>query len=267
MSFFKTVNHTFDLAKKTYIMGILNITPDSFSDGGKYVSPENALRRAIEIESQGADILDIGAQSTRPGYEKISASEEWNRLSPVLADICSRVTIPVSIDTFYPEVAEKALKCGVDIINDVSGFAYEEMYEIASRYCCGAIIMHNGSDVDEINSFFHEKLNHAADFGIDAEKICFDPGIGFNKSREQDEYIIRNLKKLKVNDNAILVGVSKKRIIRYLSNSDKMEDRTSGTIAVNSYAQLNGANILRVHDVKEAVNAAVCIDKLMGKEV
>ena len=266
MNIFKTNRHIFDLDKKTYIMGILNITPDSFSDGGRYFSPQKAVRRALEIESQGADILDIGAQSTRPNHKVISCDEEWDRLSYALKEICNLVKIPVSIDTFYPDIAEKALHCGAEIINDVSGFANKKMFKIAAQYNCGAIVMHDGSDVNNIKDFFESKLIEATEFGIDRSNLCFDPGIGFGKNREQDAWILKNLKNFKIENNALLIGVSKKRIVGHLAECDAVSERLAGTIAVNSYAQLQGANILRVHDVKEAVQSAKCIDKLLKEE-
>ncbi|MDO4200104.1 MAG: dihydropteroate synthase [Clostridia bacterium] len=265
MSVFKTNKTSFDLSKKTYIMGILNITPDSFSDGGKYISAEKALKKALEIETLGADIIDIGAQSTRPGYTKISAQEEWDRLSPVLGEICKSVKIPVSIDTFYPEVAKKALNLGTEIINDVSGFESPEMLKLAADYSCGAIIMHSGDNIRNIKNFFNYKLREAIQNGINAENICFDPGIGFGKNREQDLWVLQNIKSIKPENNALLVGASKKRIIGYLSENEQISDRTFGTIAVDLYAQISGSNILRVHDVKETVETSKCTDKLMGK--
>ena len=246
-------------------MGILNITPDSFSDGGKYISPEKALQRALEIESLGVDIIDIGAQSTRPDYQKISAADEWNRLSPVFAEICKSVKIPVSIDTFYPEVAKKALMSGAEIINDVSGFISPEMFKLVSDYSCGAVIMHSGKNVNDIKNFFDFKLSQASKHGINSENICFDPGIGFGKSREQDLWVLQNIKSIKHENNALLIGASKKRIIGYLSQNEDIPDRSLGTIAVDLYSQISGANILRVHDVREAVETSKCVDKLMKK--
>lgn len=265
MSVFKTHKISFDLSKKTYIMGILNITPDSFSDGGKYLSPEKALERALEIEKLGADIIDIGAQSTRPGYKKISPKEEWDRLSPVLSEICKSVKVPISIDTFYPEVAKEALNLGAEIINDVSGFESPEMFKLAAEYSCGAVIMHSGENVLEIKKFFDFKVSEAARYGINAENICLDPGIGFGKNRQQDLWVLQNIKNIKLENNALLIGASKKRIVGYLSENENVSDRTLGTIAVDLYAQMNGANILRVHDVKEAVETSKCVDKLIRK--
>ncbi len=235
-------------------MGILNLTPDSFSDGGKWNSFEKAISRAEEIEQQGADFLDIGAQSTRPGYKAVSAEEEWNRLEKVIKVIKNKVKIPVSVDTFYPEVAEKSAYHGVDIINDIRGCENNQMFEIVKTYNCGIIINHNYKTLN-IKSFFEEKLSQAAAYNIKPCQICFDPGIGFNKTRVQDGYIIKNLKKFKLHKNPILVGVSRKRIVGECCGNPPPFERTAGTIAANTIAVFNGADIIRVHDVKESVQA------------
>lgn len=263
MKFFKTRDHNFDLNKRTYVMGILNVTPDSFSDGGKYISPEKAIKRALRIQKEGADILDVGAQSTRPGFKKIPPKEEWNRLEPVLKGISGKINIPISIDTFYAEVAEKALQYGVTIINDVSGCSDDKMFQLARMHSCGMIIVHNSADVQHIRDFFESKLQRALKIGVDREQLCFDPGIGFNKSRSQDIRVVRNLGNLKIDDNAILLGVSRKRTVALLSEQENMDKRLSGTVALDTFAQINGANILRVHDVEEAVSAVKTVDKLI----
>lgn len=244
-------------------MGILNVTPDSFSDGGKYISPEKAFERALEIQNEGADILDIGAQSTRPGFNVISADQEWNRLEPVLKKLSEKITIPISIDTFYPEVAEKAIEYGADIINDVSGCQNDNMFKVAQNFSSGIIIVHSDPKNPDVKKFFESKLRIASDFGVQSSQICFDPGIGFNKTRNQDAELIMNLENVKIKDTAMLVGISKKRIIASLSENEKIENRLAGTVAVNTFAQLHGANILRVHDIKEAVSAAKAVDKLI----
>ena len=263
MKFFKTRNHNFDLNKRTYVMGILNVTPDSFSDGGKYLSPEKAIERALKIQKEGADILDVGAQSTRPGFTKISPKEEWRRLEPVLEGISEKIHIPISIDTFYAEVAEKAIKYGVTIINDVSGCSDDKMFLLARIYSCGMIIVHNSANIQYIRNFFESKLQRALEIGVDHNQICFDPGIGFNKSRSQDIRVIKDLENIKIEDNAILLGVSRKRTVAYLSDQERMDKRLSGTVALNTFAQIHGADILRVHDVEEAVSAVKTVDRLI----
>ncbi len=266
MSFFKFSGGKLDLSKKTYVMGILNITPDSFSDGGVFDTYEKILKRAKKIEEEGADILDIGAQSTRPGYIKISAKEEWQRLSPFLKDIRKNIKIPISVDTFYPQVAEKAILAGANIINDVSGTNNQNMVEIVKGSNCGIIITHPEGNLN-IHPFFENKLNILTKFGINSENICFDPGVGFGKNREQDAYIIKNINKFKLKNSPILVGLSRKRIISKACNCEKndLEALMAGTLAANIVAIQGGANIIRVHDVKEAVYAAKTIDYLLNQ--
>lgn len=233
-------------------MGILNLTPDSFSDGGKWNSLEKAVYRAQEIENQGADFLDIGAQSTRPGYTAIDEQQEWERLEKVLKVIRSKVKIPISIDTFYPSVARKSMEYGADIINDIKGCENQEMFDIAVQYDCGIIINHNFGSLN-IKNFFKRKLSQASEYGIKSSQICFDPGIGFNKTRFQDAYIIKHLREVKMPQCALLVGTSRKRLIGACCGNPPPTHRMPGTIASNTIALLNGANIIRVHDVKESV--------------
>ena len=266
MSFFEFKNKKLDLSEKTYVMGILNITPDSFSDGGKFDTYEKILNRAEEIEKEGADFLDIGAQSTRPGFTQISAKEEWERLSPVLSEIRKNVTIPISIDTFYPEVAEKSLQIGADIINDVSGTGSIKMIEVVKKSSCGLIITHCTSDVN-IKSFFEGKLDELTKLGINPKNICFDPGIGFGKNRSMDAYIINNISKIKVQNFPILVGLSRKRIVRQACDcqKDSIKALMASTLTANSVAIMGGANIIRVHDVRESVYSAKTADYLLNE--
>ena len=258
------MNYRFDLNKKTKIMGILNITPDSFSDGGKFYNLEKALNRAQQIESEGADIIDIGAQSTRPGFAKISASEEWQRLEPVLKNL--NLSIPISIDTFYPEVAQKCLELhNVDIINDVTGCENPKMLPLIAKHQCAIIITHNQPNM-KIKEFFKNKLKESEKLKIDPKKICFDPGIGFCKNQTEDAYIINNLKNIKLENYACLVGLSRKRIIGVACGNPPPNERLAGTIAANTLCINNGANILRVHDVKEALQAAKVADYILKGE-
>lgn len=262
MSFFTAGKYRLDLSKKTYVMGILNLTPDSFSDGGKWNSAENSIKRAIEIQNQGADILDIGAQSTRPGFIKISAQEEWGRLKFTLENIQNKIKIPISIDTFYPEVANKALALGADIINDITGFKDPKMFEVTAKSNCGIIINHDLNSIN-VKSFFENQLLKAKSFEIDRNRICLDPGIGFNKNQAQDAYIIKNLKNIKISDVALLIGLSRKRVIGMNCGNPPPEERLAGTIAANTLAIQGGANIIRVHDVKESVQAALVTDAIL----
>lgn len=248
---------------RTYVMGILNVTPDSFSDGGDFVSPEKALERALEIEREGADILDIGAQSTKPGCTKISADEELSRLLPVLDVLRGKISIPISIDTFYPEVAKKALDFGIEIINDVTGFTDEKMLEVAAASGCGCVLVHNGK-LTELTPFFKGQVKAAENLGIPREKICVDPGIGFSKSFRENLFILKNLKTFALDECAVLIGASRKRVIGECCGNPAFKDRLAGTIAAHTIAIAGGANVIRAHDVKEAVQAAKVVDAILN---
>jgi len=238
------------------IMAILNVTPDSFSDGGLYFAPEAAIARAFELERQGADILDIGAQSTRPGCEPVSPEEELRRLRPVLEGLRGRLGIPISIDTFYPEVAEEALQLGAGIINDVSGIVSEEMAGAVKSHGATWVLMHNqnGADfegqyndvVSEVREELKEMAGQAMALGIKKERLWLDPGIGFGKSQEDNLRLLANLERVKVSGFPLLVGVSRKRVT---GGSE------AGIVAAQAAAQMGGADILRTHDVVQARQA------------
>ena len=258
----------------TAVMGILNVTPDSFSDGGKYFDPERAVVRALEIQEEGADILDIGAQSTRPGHMPVSPAEEWARMEPVLRALRGRLAIPVSIDTYYAEVAGRALEQGAAIINDVSGSMDNGMPELAAQTGAALVMMHAGAGADddhaadaaaEVRAYFERALELAAKSGMRPEQVCLDPGIGFGKSRGGDVQLIARLPELLAGlpDIAVLVGASRKRVVGMYSGSPPFEQRLAGTLALHTAAQLGGARILRVHDVKEAVQAARVTDAVL----
>lgn len=259
-------------------MGILNITPDSFSDGGKYFSDKIILDRVIEdaqrMEKDGADFLDVGGESTRPGAESVSAGEELERVIPVISSIRKKIRIPISIDTYKSEVADEALKAGAEIVNDISGFKFDKkMASVTSRLKASCILMHiKGTPkemqqnpvyenvVEEVYSYLDASKNIAEENGI--KQIILDVGIGFGKTFENNINLIRNLivfKKLKC---PLLLGVSRKSFISkiYDSNSD---ERLEGTISANVAGIINGANIIRVHDVLENVRAARVIDKIL----
>ncbi len=260
--FFKAGKYSLKIGEKTFIMGILNVTPDSFSDGGKYMSLEKAVQRAFEIENLGADIIDIGGQSTRPGFKLVSPEEEWSRLSELLCQIKDKLHIPISIDTFYPKVAKKAIQFGASIINDVTGFENPEMLEVISESEAGAVLMHCSRDGD-IKQFFENKIKVAEEYGISRERICLDPGIGFNKTRPQDRWIINYLKCLKIENMPMLVGVSRKRVIAEFCDYGDNCARLPGTVAANTLAISQGADIIRVHDVKESVYASRLVDSIL----
>lgn len=257
-AFFRFRNGEIPLGKKTYIMGIINVTPDSFSDGGNNLSAQNALNTALLMESRGADILDIGGQSTRPESTVISPDEEWARLEKVLPLILSKTKLPVSVDTFYPEVAKKALEAGCHIINDVSGLVSPQMAEVVKTYNAGWILMHNGKCVSddvcgEVKKGLNSLLNSALELGVEKSRICLDAGIGFGKNHLHNFKIVANTRDIKIEGNAYLLGASRKRFIgSVLSENIAVEKRDYGTVAVNTVGILGGADIIRVHNVEAA---------------
>lgn len=258
---FKAGKHLMPLGEKTYVMGILNVTPDSFSDGGKWFDVSSAVKHAVQMQNDGADIIDIGAQSTRPGYTKISAEEELERLLPFLEAVRNSVDVPISVDTFYPSVAKKAIEYGADIINDVMGYADEEMYRISAECDCGCIIMHDKAD--GIREFFEGVIEKCDSFGIERERVCLDPGIGFGKTHSMNLEILRECGKYRVDKCAMLIGASRKRVVGAPCGNPPFEQRLAGTIAAHVLSISAGADIIRAHDVAEAVQSAKVADAIV----
>lgn len=273
---FKARNFSLPLGKKTYIMGILNYTPDSFSDGGKFNSPAQALEHALNMQELGADIIDLGANSTRPGAEILTASEELERIAPALEALEGKLSVPLSVDTFYPSVAKAALEAGASIINDVSGEFNADMAALAKEYGAGYVVMHNpcGSDVvqeykdgvvSHIRNSFLDALRLASESGLGKEHICFDVGLGFSKSYEDNLEILRNLEWLRFKGIPLLVAASRKRFIGVASGEENSSKRDWGTVAAHTAAIAAGADIIRVHDVAGAVQAARVADAIFRK--
>ncbi len=253
---------------RTLIMGILNVTPDSFSDGGRYQSAETALARATELVAAGADILDIGGQSTRPGHTPISWEEEWARLEPVLAALKGRVHVPLSVDTYYPEVAARAVAMDVVLINDVSGSMSNGMPALAAQTGAALVMTHAleiaGDPIDAACRYFDTALALADQSGLPRDRLIFDVGIGFGKSRADDRRLIDEIGVLvgRYAPIPFLVGASRKRV----TDPEGLlppDQRVAATVALHSIAQRGGAKILRVHDVAEAVSAARAIDAML----
>lgn len=233
------------------MMGIVNVTPDSFSDGGRWFSGEKAVDHALELEKDGADILDIGAQSTRPGHVPVSAEHEWERLKDVLPLICDKTSLPVSVDTYYPSVAEKALETGASIINDVSGVVTPEMAKIVRKWGAGWIIMHSGGgSVAEVREFFEKSVDECDDLGVDRDSVCLDMGIGFGKNYRQDMQLLANVNLYKKEGYPLLLGCSRKRVIGAGSGQENPAERIYGNIAADTAAVLGGVDIIRAHDIK-----------------
>ena len=250
---------------RTYVMGILNVTPDSFSDGGKYQSVQAAVSRAVEMAREGADIIDIGGQSTRPGYQVISQEEEWARIQEVIPAVVRAAGLPVSVDTFYPWVAQRALAAGASILNDVTGFG-PEMLQVAAGSDCGCVVMDPGSTGENIcarvRSFFLDRLEAAKAAGVSRERLCFDPGVGFGKTLEENLTLLAHVERTRVEGCAFLMAASRKRVTGAFCGNPPFEQRLPATLAAHTAAILGGADLVRVHDVKEAVQAAKMADAL-----
>ncbi|MGI6264903.1 MAG: dihydropteroate synthase [Acutalibacteraceae bacterium] len=254
----------------TAVMGILNVTPDSFSDGGRYDTVERAVERALAIEREGAAILDIGGQSTRPGHVPVPPEEEWRRLAPVLAALAGKIHLPISIDTYYTDVAERALESGACIINDVSGSLDNGMPALCARYGAGLVMMHNRAGHNtpqDVRRYFETALAAAADAGLAAAHLALATGVGFEKNQEEDARLIACLPSIMEGlfDAAVLVGASRKRVTGAFCGQPPFAERLPATLAIHTVAQWNGANVLRVHDVAAAVQAAAMTGALLER--
>lgn len=279
----------FKWGERTYLMGILNVTPDSFSDGGKYTDPEKAVQRALRMQEEGADIIDIGGESTRPGAEPVPVKEELRRVCPVIEELVDKVEVPLSIDTYKAEVAEKAIELGVDMINDVSALRFDpNMVKVAKEYDVPIVLMHmKGMPKDmqinpfyedvvkEVLSFLAERKKFAISKGIDKEKIILDPGIGFGKRTgkgiEDNCEILKRLKEFKVLGSPILVGPSRKTFIGNVCKDGNeplpVDERLEGTLAAVAIAVFNGADMVRVHDVKEVKRCLRLLDFVLRQKL
>ncbi len=257
---------------RTLVCGILNATPDSFSDGGRWASPGDAAARGMEICEQGADLLDIGGESSRPGSAPVSAEEEGHRVLPVIKALAPRLKIPISVDTCKPEIARLAVKAGADIINDITGFTDPEMIEAAASSGAGVIVMHmRGSPrtmqadpvyadvVEEVKSFLAERAAALEKAGV--RNIILDPGIGFGKTLRHNLALIAGLSRIRALGFPVMLGVSRKKFIGTLTGGGP-EDRLGGTIAACAAGAVNGADIIRVHDVLECRRAMLVADAI-----
>lgn len=257
-------------------MGILNVTPDSFSDGGRYLDLDAAVERALEMVAEGADIIDIGGESTRPGAEPVPTEEELRRVIPVIERLVDVVDVPISVDTTKSEVAQEALAAGAHIINDISGLQFDaNMAKVVADFGAAVVIMHikgtprNMQDnpvyndvVDEILSFLRRQVDTALAAGIPRDRIIIDPGIGFGKTTGHNLEILRRLRQFKELDLPVLVGTSRKSLIGNVLKLP-VEDRLEGTAATIAVSIMNGADIIRVHDVKAMKRVAVMTDAIV----
>lgn len=267
----KTKYGQLDLRKKTMIMGILNVTPDSFSDGGKYAQIDQAVEQAKKMVANGADMIDVGGESTRPGYTPVSIAEEIERIVPVIKAIRQALHVPISIDTFKAETAKAAIEAGADIINDIWGAKYDpKIAEVAATYDVPIILMHNRKQpqynhlIDDMKTDLAESIAIVKDYGVKDDQIILDPGIGFAKSMEENIEALRHLDSFKAIGYPLLLGVSRKRVIGHVLDLP-IEERDEGTGAMTSYGITKGVDIVRVHNVTMNVRIAKMTDALVGK--
>lgn len=257
------------LKERTLIMGILNVTPDSFSDGGKFKEPVNALRQAYRMAEEGADIIDVGGESTRPGSTVVPADEEIKRILPVVRSLIKEIKLPISLDTYKAEVARCALEEGVHMINDVWGFkADPDIAEVTASYDVPVCLMHNRSEavysdlVGEVIADLRESVNIALGAGMLPENIVLDPGIGFGKNLEHNILMMHSLARLNELNLPILLGTSRKSLIGKTLNLP-VEERIEGTAATVALGIAAGVDIIRVHDIKEMKRVAMMTDAIV----
>lgn len=278
LKFWQTTNRKIPFGDKTLVMGILNVTPDSFSDGGKFYSPDRALNQAETMIAEGADILDIGGESTRPNGAQITAAEEIERVAPVIKEIAKRFDIPISIDTTKAAVAAAALEAGAEIVNDVSGLRFDEkIAEIAAKTKAGLVLMHLRGTFEtmhkqepvadifgEVKSGLHWSVEKAESFGVKREQIAPDIGIGFGKTFEQNLELLAKLKEIcaDFSEFPMLVGASRKSFIGKILNDAPADERIYGTMSSVAIAVFNGARIVRVHDVRATVETALVAEAI-----
>ena len=267
----RTAGQTIDVSTHAMIMGVLNVTPDSFSDGGEFFSTDKAIEQGRRMAAEGAQIIDVGGESTRPGAEAISADEELARVLPVIQQLRDDISAFISIDTSKTAVARAALDAGATIINDVTaGRADPEMFALAAERKAALVLMHmQGTPrtmqaaphyedvVSDVTNIFRQQYERALECGVDPMAIAFDPGIGFGKTVEHNLALLANLERLRVQNRPLVVGVSRKSSLSKMIGSNVMEDRLAPTIAFTALLRERGANVLRVHDVKQNV-AALC---------
>ncbi len=266
-----------DLSRRAVIMGVLNVTPDSFSDGGEFFPIEKAVARATEMAAEGADIIDIGGESTRPGSDPISPDEEWQRVIPVLEKLRGHISPLISIDTSKSSVARAAIDCGAAIVNDITGGRGDgAMMKLIAEKGAAFIIMHMqgepktmqiapqyGDVVSEVADFFRQQYDRAIECGVDPMAIAFDPGIGFGKTLEHNLDLLRNLEELRVENRPLVIGVSRKGFLGKLTGLAATHERLGPTIALTAILRTRGARVFRVHDVKENVAALRVTEALL----
>jgi len=267
-----------DCGVRARVMGILNVTPDSFSDGGHFLDPAQAVARGLQMAEQGADIIDVGGESTRPGSRPVPAAEEMERTVPVIRELRRKTEVLISVDTRKTEVASAALDAGADIINDVSALSDPGMAEAAARSGAGVVLMHMmgtpetmqenplyGDAAAEVRSALEIRMAFAVAKGLRPEQLVLDPGLGFGKTTEHNLALLNGIPLLAAAGRPVLIGASRKRFIGQLLGREPQE-RLAGSLAVAVFAVLRGAHLLRVHDVKESCDALKLMDTLRGSD-
>lgn len=265
--------------ERTVVMGIVNVTPDSFSDGGDHATTEEAVKHGLRLVSEGADILDVGGESTRPGSEEVPPDVEAARVLPVIERLARETGVPISVDTRHAEVAHAAVEAGASIINDVSGFRDPAMVEAAARCDAGLVVMHMLGEpktmqvdpryddvVGEVSAFLVERAEALRKAGVDADRICVDPGIGFGKTLEHNLALLRALPDFAELGYPVLVGASRKRMIGDVTGEADPKRRLGGSVAVALWAAAHGAHVVRVHDVRETKQALAVWDALASSD-
>ena len=267
--------HVVPLGERTLVMGIVNVTPDSFSDGGSYPSVDDAVKHAIQMVADGADLLDVGGESTRPGSEAVQAEEEQRRVVPVIHRVTRELPdTPVSIDTRKADVARAALDAGAAVVNDISAGADPAMFEIVRDSGAGLILMHMKGEpktmqedptyydvVAEVRGFLGERVEAAVAAGIDRERLCIDPGIGFGKNLQHNLALLHDIGAFHHLDVAVMVGPSRKRFIGTLTGTE-VDDRLEGTAGVVAWCAARGVDVVRVHDMKEMTRVVRVVDAI-----
>lgn len=261
----------FKIGERTYIMGILNVTPDSFSDGGRYNELEAALKRVSTMIEEGADIIDVGGESTRPGHVVISDEDEINRVAPVIKAIKGNFDIPVSVDTYKSKVAKEALEAGADLVNDIWGFKHDrEIADITAKYGAACCLMHNRENkeyknlIDDMISDLQESIDIALKAGVPENKIIIDPGFGFAKTVENNLDVMKNLEKLKMLGYPMLLGTSRKSTIGAVLDLP-VDQRLEGTLATTVIGITKGCDFVRVHDILQNKRACVMTDAIIRR--
>jgi len=275
----KIGDRIFDLSRQGLIMGVLNVTPDSFSDGGKFFAAEKAIEHGLKMAADGADIVDVGGESTRPGAEPIAADEELRRVIPVIEKLRTKIDVPISIDTSKTEVALAAIQSGASIVNDVTGGRGDDgMLSVIAKTKSALIIMHmQGTPrtmqkqpryddvVSEVAFFFRQQYACAIGCNIDPMAIAFDPGIGFGKTLDHNLELLAQLERLRAHDRPLVIGVSRKSFLGKLIESPDMDDRGAPAVALTALLRTRGADVFRVHDVKENVSALRVTEAILGR--